>query len=86
MAGSRHYGKTLEGDAGGGGSRGIGLAAEFGGEGAFNVGFVRGVGWRGPVELDLIADALGGEVGDDLGEVERGRVGNAWAGAADGEG
>ena len=32
------------------------------------------------MELDLVADALGGEVGDDLGQVEgwRARVGRGW--------
>lgn len=71
MAGSGGCGETLKGGAGGGRRRGEGgLAAEFGGDVALDVDTIRGAGGGGPAELDLIADALGGEVGDDLGKVE----------------
>ena len=87
VAGARGYGDMLDGDAGGSGrGGGIGLAAEFGGDVALDVEAVRVVGRGGPVELDLVADAMGGEIGDDFGKVERGGAGIAWAGAADGEG
>ena len=37
---------------------------------AFDVDAVGGAGGGGPVELDLVADSLGGEVGDELGKIE----------------
>ena len=83
LTGSRCYGDAFGGGAIGGG---VGLVAELGGEGAFDVDAVCGAGGGGPVELDLIADAPGGEVGNHFGKIERRGAWIAWAGTADGKG
>jgi len=86
VARARLYGQALDGSAGGCGRRGeTGLAAELGGDAALDIDAVCSAGGGGPVEFDLIADTLGGQVGDQLGQIESGRVRIAGAGAADGE-
>lgn len=82
IGGARVDGKMGDWSAGGGGG---GLAAaDLGGQGAFEVDAVGGSGRRGPVEADLVADALGGEVGDVLRQLKRWRMRRAGAGAAQG--
>jgi hypothetical protein len=60
-----------------------------GGDGALDEEVVGGLGGGGPLEGDFVADALGGEVGDEAWEVEGWGAGWAGAGASgdqDGEG
>lgn len=62
---------------------GGGFAADFSAELAFDVESVGGVRGGRPVEMDLVADALGSEVGDGPGKVERWRPGRTGARAGD---
>ncbi len=83
VGGAGLYGEAVDWGAGGGG---VGLAAELGGQGALEVATVGGAGGSRPVELDLVADALGGEVGHHFGEVQGGRARIAGTGTADCDG
>jgi hypothetical protein len=85
-AGAGFDGQAEDGGAGGGCCGGQGFAAELGGEGAGEIEFVGGFGGGGPVEVDVVADALGGEVGDGLGKMEGGRPRGTGAGASNGKG
>ena len=75
-------GLELGGFSGGCLGCGDGGAADAGGEVAFEEQAVGGFCGGGPVEEHLVADALGGEVGDGLGEVERGWARRPRTGAA----
>jgi hypothetical protein len=75
-----------KGSGGGGwGGGGWGEAADLGGDGAFDVETVGGLGGRCPVEIHVVADAVGGEVLDHLGQIEGGGMGWSGAGAAEGQ-
>ena len=88
MRGARANGELGQTGAGTGCRRGggVGLTTELGRQSVGDVDAVRGVGGGGPVELDVVADALGGEVGDDFGQVQGRRTRRTGAGAADGQG
>jgi len=57
----------------------------MGGDGALDEEVVGGLGGGGPLEGDLVADALGGEVGDVAREIEGWGAGWAGAGASGGQ-
>lgn len=61
----------------------VGFAADFGSERCGSGEAVNGAGGSGPVEEDAVADALGGEVVGNFGEVEGWRA--RWAGAGAGD-
>jgi hypothetical protein len=62
---------------------GVRLAADLGGERSGDGETVGGAGGRCPVKENIGADALGGEVGGDSGEMKRGRPRRAGTGAGD---
>lgn len=62
---------------------GVGLAADLGGQWRRDSETVGGTGGGGPVEVNVIADALDREVRGDGCEVKRGRAGRTGAGAGD---
>ena len=85
LRGSGVHGKARQRSTGVG-SRvvgGIDLAADLGRERAGDADAVGGVGGGGPVEMDRVTDALGGEVGDDFGQVQGWRTRRPGTGAAD---
>ncbi len=79
--GGAGLGREAEGH--GAGSSEAGGAADLGRHGAFDGDAGGGLGGGGPVEIDGVADALGGEVFDGLGEVEGGSLRGSRTGAAD---
>jgi hypothetical protein len=85
-AGAGVHGDPEDRDAGRGGCGRWGFAADLGGEGTFQIDGVRGAGWGGPVEEDLVSDAFGGEIGYGFGKIERWRPRWAGAGASNGKG